>query len=376
MKPIGIMTFHASYNCGSILQCMALQRVLKEKFNKESEVINFSNKGQRDVYSVFYKKKNLKNIVKNILCIPGKSMIEKHYEIYKNYIKNNIKMSKDRYLTDEQLNGIEDNYSMLISGSDQIWNVNCDDSDKAYFLSFANHTKKISYAASLGATDIRETPEKEIYKDLISQYNYLSVRENNAKKWIEDLTGKDVEVVLDPTLLINEGEWKDIEQPLSEKLPNKFIFYYAFGYQKENNEAINNIAKEHNMKVVIIDSKQWYIKKLYKYSNFILLEETGPNAYLNLIDKSEYVITCSFHGAAFSSIFHKKFIYINGKEHNPADDRAYTLLNELCLMKRFVTINDLSYQLLNEDINYKEVDEKKKQLQEKSIGFLRKAINE
>ena len=50
MKKIGIMTFHASYNCGSILQGMALQNILQNKFNKESEIIDFSNEEQKKVY--------------------------------------------------------------------------------------------------------------------------------------------------------------------------------------------------------------------------------------------------------------------------------------------------------------------------------------
>ena len=67
---IGIITFHASYNCGSILQCMALKQILEDK-GEEVKIINFSSKEQQKLYSVFYKKINLKNIAKNILCIPG-----------------------------------------------------------------------------------------------------------------------------------------------------------------------------------------------------------------------------------------------------------------------------------------------------------------
>ncbi len=48
---IGIITFHASLNCGSMLQAFALQNVLAEKYGAEVEIINYSNWGQRNYYA-------------------------------------------------------------------------------------------------------------------------------------------------------------------------------------------------------------------------------------------------------------------------------------------------------------------------------------
>ena len=319
MKKIGIMTFHASYNCGSILQGMALQNILQNKFNKESEIIDFSNEGQQKVYSVMYKKLTVINIAKNILCIPGIKMIKKHYEEYEKYIRSHFVLSEKSYSKESELHGIEKNYSMLIAGSDQIWNTKCDDADPAYFLSFAKNIKKIAYAPSLGATNILEIENAEEYKKYLDDFNYLSAREHNGKKWLEELTDRNVELVLDPTLLLTKEEWeKYIEKDIGIK--GDFIFYYAFSYDKENNEKIQEIAEKNNLKVIIIDAKQWYIKRLYKYKNFVLSDYTGPNAFLYLMKNSKYVITTSLHGAAFSSIFNKQFAYVNRKKHNPADD--------------------------------------------------------
>ena len=54
-KKVGIITFHNSYNCGSMLQTYALSTVLT-KMHIENEVIDFANEGQRKVYS-FIKEK-------------------------------------------------------------------------------------------------------------------------------------------------------------------------------------------------------------------------------------------------------------------------------------------------------------------------------
>lgn len=374
MKKIGIMTFHASYNCGSILQGMALQNVLKTKFDQESEIIDFSNEGQQKVYSVMYKKITLKNIVKNILCVPGIKMIKKHYDEYEKYIRTHFILSENTYSKESELHGIEKNYSMLIAGSDQIWNTRCDDADPAYFLSFAKNIKKIAYAPSLGATNILEIENSEEYKKYLEDFKYLSVREHNGQLWLEKLTGRHVELVLDPTLLLTKEEWEQyIEKDIGIK--GNYIFYYAFSYDKDNNEKIQKIAEENNLKVIIIDAKQWYIKRLYKYKNFVLCDYTGPNAFLYLMKNSKYVITTSLHGAAFSSIFNKQFAYINGKKHNPADDRAKSMLTLLNLLDRLKYIENVNIELLNTPIDYKTAEEDKKILKEKSLKYLEGAIN-
>ena len=52
-KKIGIITFHSSHNCGSMLQAYALQTVLEKRYGAEVEVIDFSNKGSRNLYGLF-----------------------------------------------------------------------------------------------------------------------------------------------------------------------------------------------------------------------------------------------------------------------------------------------------------------------------------
>lgn len=48
---IGLITFHASHNNGSMLQALALQHIFSEKYVCDVKIINFSNSGQRNMYS-------------------------------------------------------------------------------------------------------------------------------------------------------------------------------------------------------------------------------------------------------------------------------------------------------------------------------------
>ena len=64
---IGMMTFHASHNNGSMLQALALQHVLEDRFHQQTELIDFSNRGQRNMYAPIPKPKNWKQAIKSFI---------------------------------------------------------------------------------------------------------------------------------------------------------------------------------------------------------------------------------------------------------------------------------------------------------------------
>ena len=346
---------------------MALKRVLEGK-GATVEIINYSSKEQQKLYSVFYKKITIKNIVKNILCIKGYSKIKAHYTQYKNYINNAFSLKGKFFQSSDEIKENIPHYDMLVAGGDQVWNVDCEDFSKAYFLDFDDSAYKISYSPSLGATDINKSTKAKEYVALLDKFDALSCREVNGKKWLEQLTGKNVELIADPTMLLKQDEWeKQIQKPLDNPISGDFIFYYAFSYSSENNERIQKMAEVNNLKVIVIDAKQWFIKGLDRYKNFVLCEETGPNAFLNLMKDSKYVITTSFHGTVFSLLFHKQFVYINNKNHEPTDDRTSFLLEQMNLMDHYIYCEMVTLQKLDELIEYDKIDDRIEEMRPTSI---------
>ena len=67
MKKVGILTFHASHNNGSMLQALALQTILTNKYNYDTEIINYSNEAQQNMYSVLPRVTNIKKLIKDII---------------------------------------------------------------------------------------------------------------------------------------------------------------------------------------------------------------------------------------------------------------------------------------------------------------------
>jgi len=76
-------------------------------------------------------------------------------------------------------------------------------------LAFAKPEQRISYAASFGVDEILDE-KKEVYAENLSLFKALSVREKRGAEIIKELTGRDAQVVLDPTMLLTSEQWSKV----------------------------------------------------------------------------------------------------------------------------------------------------------------------
>lgn len=370
---IGIITFQWSYNCGSILQCVALKRTLEKK-GCEVRVINYSSPEQQRLYSAFNKCSSFKNIAKNLLCLRGQKTISNHYEQYKKYIQQEFNYTQKPFSSSAEIEEHLPAFDALVAGGDQIWNVNCDDFTTAYMLDFNDGIYSFSYAPSLGATDITLATGASRYAELLKRFDDISCREPNGARWLEKLLDQHIELVLDPTLLTSPNDWVDDHDSSEQELEDNFIFYYAFTYSPRNNLAVQKLAEELNLRVIVIDAKQWYIRRLWRHNNFVLSRQTGPNAFLKYIKNADFVVTTSFHGTAFSVVFSKQFAYINTSTHNPSDDRTSSLIKKLGLEDRLITADQLSEDMLKKEIDYTRVANNLSEMQSSSLAYIERNL--
>lgn len=381
---IGIITFHASHNCGSMLQAYALCKVLRDEYHQDAELIDFSNSGSRQMYSLwnnkmFYRsgRPNMNVWKTNVSNLFHYKAVKSVMNDYEDFSSKYLPKSKGTYKNTKQLKGIEQNYDMLISGGDQVWNICCTDADDAYFLSFAHNIKKVAYSPSLGAMNIlkyAKNPDK--YRKYLLDYKYLSVRELNGQKWLKELLGVDVPIVSDPTLLLSADEWCE-----ALPIPNvegKYIFNYAFSYgNEENNKILKLISDKYNLPVYIIDAKSYYRYDLGNKYGFKLYEQSGPLAFIGLMKNAEMVLTQSFHGSLFAAKFNRCFwSYKNAIVRNPDDDRARCVLNQLGLIDRYQTFSDLLHMDLKTPIDYNSVNQILGELSKNGKDYISKVLSE
>ena len=332
MSRVGILTLHHSYNCGSMLQAFALQETL-ERMGHEVRVINFSNEGQARLYSVLERPTSLKRIVKDLLLAPRAGRIRRNFAAYERFMTEHLHLDGPVVRHREELD--DAGYDAVVAGSDQVWNVTIDDGDDAYFLPWVTGARRVAYAPSFGARSIaRFSPDPRVHAGWLKDFDALSIRERNGRRWIRELIGVDVPVLLDPTLLLDAGDYAPLEHR-PPGLPGEYLFYYAPSYSRPINRFVAAIAKRHGLAVVAFNAKTFYVKGM-GLTGFVLPAVEGPAAYLALIRGAAAVVTTSFHGTVFSTIYRRPFWTVKNGGMYHDDDRVLTLLEALGLQDRLV----------------------------------------
>lgn len=371
MKKIGIITFHNSYNCGSMLESYAMLKTL-EKIDSNAEIIDFSSKGQKKLYSVFFENRSIKNFIKNLVILPHSLKIKRNNIEYENFKNKNFRLSK-KYNSNSDLT--DDDYNIVVAGSDQIWNITIEDYDDAYFLNWVNKAKKIAYAPSFGAKSIiKYSNDTEKYKKFIKDFNALSVRENNGKNWISELTNRDAELLIDPTLLLSQDEYNLILDDTCTP-EEDYIFFYCPGFKRELCVFVKEISKKYNLPVIVWSTKSFYTKSIFTFG-FKLPKYESPSVYLSLIKNAKLIFTTSFHGTIFSTIYRKKFYTLKNGEMYGDDDRVITLLKQIGMENHLLEPYMDENKNYLEDIDYEVYEEKLYKLQCKANDYITRNIGE
>lgn len=372
MKKTGLITFHAPYNYGSVLQAYALQQVILNS-GIDNEIINYRFMGQRDCYKIIRRNVGISDRVKDILQFPvfGKKIIRKNK--FENFITHYLKLTK-LYEEPEELDSLRDKFDLYISGSDQIWNKHSNELNNVdwkymnpYLLTFTNK-KKISYASSIGGMTNDEIKEIE---DKIRMFDFVSAREVSVAGRLSIILKREVQCVVDPTLLLTAQQYiKLFSLEINKEKP--YIFYYSLSginTVRKHLQWIKKLNKRHGYKI-IINTPYAYIPAFSKETeNFF---DMGPKDFLNTIYNATIIVTDSFHGTAFAVNFKKNF-YTLCKCIGGSEYRKLELLDALLLKDRVIDNLDAVKEITN--IDYSIINDRLETIIEKSKKYLFEALD-
>lgn len=347
---IGIITFHAAFNYGSMLQAYAMQTFL-ERQGHQVEIINFRPEIQKKAYSKPLKWNNKGNIIlsfKRLLFTPIEvCKLYKKWNLFNSFLHKYLNLSKEYNSIDELIKddiGID----LLITGSDQIWNTNAFDFSEVYFGNFLNSDiPKIAYAPSMGPSP--ETQDVKYLKKLLQGYRAVSVREERTKQFIEDYgIFKNVEIVLDPTMLLDGCDY-DLLYGKEPLIKEDYIFYYTpGGARHEFLQIAENIGEKYNLPVIVENS--YTPGDLKRYKHIKAYAAVGPSEFLNLVKNSKVVCGASFHLMVFAVLFNKKFFCINGDVDSRLNNLMKITGNQDCIISIQSPINIQKTESYLEDI--------------------------
>lgn len=370
MKKVGIITMHKVINYGSALQAYALQRVI-EKLGYDCEIIDYIYPNEYHL-SQYPKLPAWKSwilfMIQFLYGFPQKKRIKLFERFYKEYLK----LSPVCYRTREQLHDNPSHYDIYVTGSDQVWNPKYIIGDTSFMLSFVSNVPKISYSASF-ATDVIPEEYQKMYRHFLMKYSAISVRERKGVEIVKELTGKNAEVVLDPTLLLKAEEYEDIAEKSTIHIDEPYILAYILGYSFNPypyvEHLIKHVQRKTGYKVCLLNVSN--MKMLFSY-NTLRLKRVGPSEFVYLFKNALFVITTSFHGTAFSVIFNKPFyaLVVDGNK----DDRLTNLLQLLGLKERAIYLNSALPENILQMDGKKQYSSRLSDLREHSISFLRNEL--
>ena len=348
---IGILTFHRAHNYGAVLQCYALQEVLKS-MGHDVQVIDYRQPFIEDVYRTFNIRrfcrlalKHQKQALRYLAHISNRITAKRHFE---SFASQYLSLSKEA-----DASHIPYDYDVYVIGSDQVWNSSLTGGlDCIYWGDFKHNpsSKIIGYAISTSLSDLAKFKKQQIEK-YIDNFASLSVREESLSSYLKkERLCKDSTICLDPTLVADKNIWNSL---VSNKTENKryVLIYQARGYKKTPDLLrlkAKCLAKKEDLEIVDLSSK--------KYS---------PKEFIDFFRYASCVITTSFHGVVFSVIFNRPLYAIALRDGH--DDRYTNLLKSLGAESLIVTPEFVPQRIpeIPEGIN-----DRLSALREESVSFL------
>lgn len=396
-KKVGVVTmYYRNSNYGACLQAYALPYVIN-KMGYDCEQISFTfrnddnsslsqkikdsikNYGIKNTLNIIFEVINKKKEQKKNSLNGSAQLISTRDEAVARFRENRIPHSEKTYSNQsiDQCNG----YDAYVCGSDQIWRIGWGFLNPGFWLSFVNDGgKKISYAASISMNEI---PEKEhiLVKNALADYDFISVRELQGKEILDSILEgeKDVNWVVDPTLLLTKEEWEEItaENPYKDE---KYIFAYLLGDKQEDRDEIMAYAERNGMKVIAIPYLLGEYRACDENFGHIKLSDVSPELFVSLIRDAKEVITDSFHGSVFSLIFNTPFRSLKRSSDESKDSmnsRIYSLLRLCECSDRVIDAKELSALSPSQDsMNFEKINNVLKGERERCIDLLKGALGE
>ena len=345
---VKLITINDLNNYGNRLQNYATQQFL---ISNSIDVENIVD----ETYYPLVEKKTFRSFLVDI--VRKKRRTKQKFK--KNFLKFNqyIWYSGTKVKTSEELrkNGVED--KIIIVGSDQVWNPKFAMSDVT-LLDGVKCKKKISFSASFGVDSI---PYDQTIADCLNDFKALSVREEAGAKIIKDLTGRDATVLVDPTMLLTNDEWRKVSKKPRGAKEGYVLTYFLSPKCDEAKTKLEEIKED---------------KEVYELlnPNDKIAGTAGPSEFLWLFEHADLILTDSFHACVFSFLFNKPFIvYDRNWNEGNMNSRLETLLSKFSLERKYANSglpNDLWEHDYTEGYKQLEIERKK------AIDFLKKALED
>ncbi len=373
-KKVLLVTLYVNHNYGNIFQRLALSRIIESSGFAVTHLCNVTPPPKQPASRII--KAFIKKAIKRVLALLGVQKYRKQYRnermsrtiisVFTKYQEHHIPSTSRIYMTFQEALSADSSewagYNYAVTGSDQVWHnwSRTPEELEYYYLSFMPPEKRLCYAPSFGFSEFPEG-DTELHKNGLAGFERVSCREQEMLSMIKSISGKDAELVLDPTLLLNAEQWRAFSAKPDYDVPEKYVLCYFLGektpeYQAAIREAAGGLPV---ISLYDRDCRRYHL--------------TDPGGFLWLIDHADFVCTDSFHGIAFSVNFGKNFLAFNRKQLGLEDmfGRISGLLGSLNISGH---VYESGIRLRPEGVNYDDAYSRLNVLRESSMNYLRTCL--
>ena len=308
MKKIGIITIFGLTNYGNRLQNYAVHKIFQDLGYDSDTLVCVKSKG----WSIAHDMLRIWNTLR------GKTDYKRR-TAFDNFVKRTTPV-RYVYAKDGKIpESIAEEYTFFFTGSDQVWNPEVRVLEKYnFFLRFSPPEKRFCIAPSFGVSTI---PMRFVldYKEWINGINYPSCREADGARIIKELTGNDAEVIIDPTMMLNHDQWREIYESISiPKRPYVLLFFLG-KVSDERRKLINEMKVRYDLQAIDILNDSAYCA-------------LQPDGLLQILENATVVCTDSFHVAAFSINFNIPFYVFDRQQESSFGNNMTSRIANLLML--------------------------------------------
>ena len=348
---ISLLTIWKERNYGAEMQTYATVRVLKE-LGHTPEVIDFR---LSDKHKLTLRSKIIRLLQNFTPLAISFRKFWRHYIPSSRYYKTSAQLKKSPPIADT-----------YIVGSDQVWNPDLTQSRALqYFGDFIpKNSKVISYASSIGEASWHWHHLTSDVTHLLSKFSAISCREEIGRQIIHDTFGINATHVLDPTLLL--PNYDEITGKISN---NNAVVYYPLTDNPLLEQFAKELANTLGLGYINTNKKKYFLRK-------IIWWRTPIQDWIRNIAGASVVVTHSFHGLAFSLLYKRNFIIIQGEWEKQRSSRITSLLDALNLRDRYFDSFDEAKksQIWTRPIDWQAVHQRLEALRASSLHYLQQSL--
>lgn len=371
---IGILTFHSAINNGAVIQAFSLSSRIKDflKSGDTVEIINY----QMPVLDDYYKTSLSKHLagsnpvialkkIYRLLGNPNRFRQDKErFNIFRNSL-NKLDLSETLIQsndTEELFSFIENEYDIVVAGSDAIWNYDLWGWPNPYFLSKDLNVCKMSYAASVFGMNYELINKKDanIIADTLNSYSFLGVRDDESINFAKKIgVTKQLVHTCDPTVFLDLSKLPINPDELITKLKAKGFDFNKTSIAVMGSDALCEMIRR-------MFGNEYQVVSLFNYC---------VKADINLYDLSpfEWAYVFRYFSVTFTTFFHGTLLSL--KNNTPVicfalnssyADKHTTKVEDL--LNR-INLSDCYFQSDYRDQNYNEIKEHALKILNKEINY-------